>query len=295
MAATATRAAAAARPTRTNESELQGERNGTENPSGPRGLQEASLLPRRRRRRAFAARRPLHRDSSARGTRCCPRTASASSSTPTASSIGSATARCRPTACSLPRRGRHRQARGPLQPEQGPARQEGAGARRTSKKAQDDAAAAIAAATAAPAEAKPRPPNNPLFIAYGTAGALPAVLFRRSYDAARSIACRAAGDVDASIAIAIAALAPFGGAADQRAGDGADSTTNNSSLHRVICNGSADSSATQATDRGALFCPGTGCERGCQYHQDHQFLHRRSSQMGFSVLAPHRLTRNPAI
>ena len=57
----------------------------------------------------------------------------------------------------LPRRGRRHQARSPLQPDQGPAGQEGQERTAALKKAQEDAAAAIAAAAAEPAVAEEAP------------------------------------------------------------------------------------------------------------------------------------------
>ena len=93
---------------------LQETRNGIENQTGPRGLEEASLLPRRRCRRALAARRPLHRvgrlmePAAAQGRRARQARRRAHQALD-----GAWRAADRPRAA-LPRPGRHRQARRPL-------------------------------------------------------------------------------------------------------------------------------------------------------------------------------------
>jgi signal recognition particle subunit SRP54 len=105
-------------------------RNGTENSSGPRRLQEASLLPRCRCRRAQPARRPLHRASGllepdAGQGRRHPRQPQPGAHPALARQRRAADRPRRP----LHGRSRHDHPRRPQQPEQGQAGQEGAGTR----------------------------------------------------------------------------------------------------------------------------------------------------------------------
>jgi hypothetical protein len=70
--------------------------------------------------------------------------------------------------------------------------------------------------------------------------------------------------------------------ADQRAGNGADSTANDSTLCGIPCHGSSYSRATQAANHRALLRTRAGAKRHCQYRQDNSVLHCHSSQTGFS-------------
>jgi hypothetical protein len=63
------------------------------------------------------------------------------------------------------------------------------------------------------------------------------------------------------MAVAIAALAAFAGVADQRAGDGANSTANDSTLCGIPRHGSSYSRATQAANHRALLRARAGAKR----------------------------------
>ena len=73
-----------------------------------------------------------------------------------------------------------------------------------------------------------------------------------SVKAARSIAARAAVNIDAATAIAVAAFATLARPADQRAGNSADSATNDGTLNRIAGDGSADRRPAQSADSSAL-------------------------------------------
>ena len=113
-----------------NQANQEGQENGTENPSRPCGLQETALLPHRHRRRAQPARRPLHRA----GRFLEPDAAEGRRTHHAEGRAHQALARCRRAADrprrTFPRCRRLPEARSAQQPDQGAARQEGAGAHR---------------------------------------------------------------------------------------------------------------------------------------------------------------------
>ena len=74
---------------------------------------------------------------------------------------------------------------------------------------------------------------------------------------AHSIPLGTPRNIDAPLAIPVAALAGLAGVPDHRSGDGTRSSANDRALHWVISHGRADCRPTQSTYGSTLFSAGT--------------------------------------